>query len=129
MTATVGNGVAAKRAQPIQKVLRASNRAPGRTPGKAAGQSSSLVSRNVYINGHRTSIRLEPAMWDGLEEIAKRESISLHQVCSQVRNSSKTSGFTAAVRVYVMAYFKDAATELGHARAGHGRLNGNEQRV
>lgn len=36
---------------------------------KGEHSRSTLVSRNVVISGRRTSVRLEPEMWDGLREI------------------------------------------------------------
>jgi len=82
---------------------------------------SSLVSRNVTIGDHRTSIRLEPDMWNGLREICRREHVSMHDIATVVsaRKSTNTS-LTAAIRVFVMAYFRMAATEEGHSHAGHG---------
>lgn len=82
---------------------------------------SSLVSRNVTIGAHRTSVRLEPDMWTGLREICRREHVTLHDVATVVstRKAENTS-LTAAIRVFVMAYFRAAATEEGHNRAGHG---------
>jgi predicted DNA-binding ribbon-helix-helix protein len=82
---------------------------------------STLVSRNVTIAGHRTSVRLEPEMWSGLTEICRRERANLHEICTlvSVRKHENTS-LTAAIRVFVMAYFRTAATEDGHVKAGHG---------
>src|SRR5580704_6876417 len=76
---------------------------------------STLVSRNVTIAGHRTSVRLEPDMWSGLGEICRRERAKLHEICTSVamRKHENTS-LTAAIRVFVMAYFRAAATEDGH---------------
>ncbi len=45
--------------------------------GETARAPSSLISRNVTVAGHRTSMRLEPAMWDALGEICRREHASL----------------------------------------------------
>ncbi|MCA8931848.1 MAG: ribbon-helix-helix domain-containing protein, partial [Rhodospirillaceae bacterium] len=30
--------------------------------------TSTLLSRNITVDGHRTSIRLEPEMWEALDE-------------------------------------------------------------
>jgi predicted DNA-binding ribbon-helix-helix protein len=82
---------------------------------------STLVSRNVTINGKRTSVRLEPEMWSALTEICQREKATIHKVCSSIamRKDPNTS-LTAAIRVFIMAYFRVAATEDGHMRAQHG---------
>lgn len=82
---------------------------------------SSLISRNVTVEGRRTSMRLEPAMWDALYEIARREKLNLHQLCSIVaEQKGEETSLTAAIRVFVMSYFRVAATEEGHKKAGHG---------
>jgi predicted DNA-binding ribbon-helix-helix protein len=82
---------------------------------------STLVSRNVTIANHRTSVRLEPEMWSGLAEICRREGGSLHEVCTAVANrKNENTSLTAAIRVFVMAYYRAAATEEGHSKTGHG---------
>jgi predicted DNA-binding ribbon-helix-helix protein len=90
-------------------------------PRPAKTSPSTLVSRNVTIAGHRTSVRLEPEMWSGLSDICRRERGTLHEVCTAVamRKQPETS-LTAAIRVFVMAYFRAATTEDGHIKAGHG---------
>ncbi len=80
-----------------------------------------LVSRNVTISGRRTSIRLEQEMWDCLSEIARRERLSIHQIASVVAAVRQSSSLTAKLRVFIVGYFRAAATEAGHAGAGHGQ--------
>lgn len=85
------------------------------------GRSSTLVNRNVTIHGRRTSLRLEPAMWDALHEIAQRESTSVHELCTKVELDRQESTLTAAIRVYILGYYRAAATAQGHSLAGHGQ--------
>ena len=82
--------------------------------------NSTLINRNVTVNGHRTSMRLEPAMWDALEDICRREGLTIHDVCSLVDTRRSQSSLTAAMRVFILGYFRAAVTETGHANAGHG---------
>lgn len=91
--------------------------------GDEKGCKSTLVSCNVTILGRRTSVRLEPAMWNALHEIAGREKCKVHDICSLIhlRKNRKTS-LTAAIRVFLMLYYRAAATEEGHGRAGHGNF-------
>jgi len=84
---------------------------------------SSLVSRNVTIQGRRTSVRLEPEMWKALTEVSKREKCSSHEICTLVSLRKKpNTSLTAAIRVFVMLYFRAASTEVGHERSGHGNF-------
>jgi predicted DNA-binding ribbon-helix-helix protein len=82
-----------------------------------------LISRNVTVSGRRTSIRLEPEMWDGLVEICRRESVTPHQLTTLVDRCRHRSSLTAKLRVFILAYFRKASTEAGHAQAGHGRVS------
>jgi len=89
---------------------------------KKPSAHSTLVSRNITVNGHRTSVRLEPAMWNGLTDICRREHITVHSLCSAVATQkSKETSLTAAIRVFIMAYYRAAATEEGHEKSGHGQ--------
>lgn len=83
--------------------------------------SSGLISRNITICGKRTSIRLEVQMWQSLKDIAKREECSIHDLCSLVSLSRhKGITLTASIRIFIVMYYKAAATEEGHGNAGHG---------
>ncbi len=86
-----------------------------------SSEASTLINRNVTVNGHRTSMRLEPAMWEAMEDICHREHLSVHEVCSYVELRRTQSSLTAAMRVFILGYFRAAVTETGHALAGHGR--------
>ena len=88
----------------------------------ASNADSTLINRNVTVAGRRTSLRLEPAMWDALEEVARRERSTVHQICALVDARRSESSLTAAIRVFILGYYRAAATEDGHGNAGHGRV-------
>jgi len=81
-----------------------------------------LHSRNVRVAGHRTSVRLEPAMWEALRRICERERTTIHDLVTVIAARQPASSLTAAIRVYLLVYFQAAATDDGHRRAGHGGL-------
>ncbi len=88
---------------------------------EATQSRSTLISRNITVLGRRTSVRLEKEMWNSLRAIARRENCKIHDICSlvQLRKNPNTT-LTAAIRVFLMLYYRAAATEDGHSRAGHG---------
>lgn len=60
-------------------------------------------------------------MWQALREIAKREQCSIHDICDLIfMRKSEDMTLTASIRIFLMLYFKSAATEEGHRKAGHG---------
>ena len=96
----------------------------GQEGGHALRGASTLVNKNIFVGARRTSLRLEPAMWDALAEICRREDMTLHQLCALIDERRRASSLTAAIRVFIVNYFRSAATEEGHAGIGHGSLYG-----
>jgi predicted DNA-binding ribbon-helix-helix protein len=82
---------------------------------------STLITRNVIVNGHRTSVRMEPEVWQALDEITGREKIGRNHIFTTIANRLKPhQTLSSAVRVFVIAYYRESSTESGHVRAGHG---------
>jgi predicted DNA-binding ribbon-helix-helix protein len=81
---------------------------------------SRLINRNVVAGRGRTSMRLEPELWDALREISRRERLDLNQLVRHIESLGHRGGRTSAVRVYVLQYFRAAASEDGHEAAHHG---------
>jgi predicted DNA-binding ribbon-helix-helix protein len=74
-----------------------------------------LQSKNVRIHNKRTSVRLEPEMWDSLKEISTLERCSVHDLCGAVHDLKEpAASFTAALRVFLMEYYRSAAKASQH---------------
>ena len=87
-----------------------------------ARQSLGDASRNVVAASGRSSMRLEPETWEALREICQREQVDLAGLVQRVEGEGAPGSRTSAIRVFALGYFKAAATEEGHAAAGHGGL-------
>lgn len=70
---------------------------------------TSLVPGNLTVAGHKTAVRLEPEFWSALDEICARQGITRHEFATRVAKKKRTGGFTAALRVAVLKYFREAA--------------------
>ena len=81
---------------------------------------SRLINRNITAGAGRTSMRLEPEVWEALREVCLREGIELRELIRTVERTAPAGGRTSAVRVHVLEYFRAAATPEGHETAGHG---------
>lgn len=86
----------------------------------AAVVGSRLVNRNVVAERGRTSMRLEPELWDALLEVCDREEQDMNTIVRRVEAAGHAGGRTSAVRVFLLRYYRAAATEAGHMAAGHG---------
>lgn len=83
----------------------------GHAGSKGPSVQRAMLSRNVRIHNRRTSVRLEPAMWSALNEIALAENCTIHDLCGAVHDlKDEGVSFTAALRVFLMEYYRTAAS-------------------
>lgn len=67
---------------------------------------TSLISRNISIDRHRTSVRLEPEFWRALSHIAKRRHCTIHDLAAEAA-AARGGSLTSAIRVLVLLWFMD----------------------
>ena len=93
-------------------------------------------SAQVLVRHHDEDAPIHAAMRadamldkDALDEACQREDLTRHQLCTLIDARRRGSTLTAAVRIFVVGYYRAAATEHGHADAGHGALlrSGSQQ--
>lgn len=85
------------------------------------GEDGQLVIRQGVINGRRTSFRLDNLTWKAVAEVAEREGLTPNELYTRIaKEAPKGLNFTMALRRHLLAYFREAATEGAHTKAGHG---------
>lgn len=73
------------------------------------------------INSRRTSMRLCMKEWDALYEVCRIEKISKNRLIEMIEaHKSEELGLTYSTRLFLVTYFREAASEEGHKMAGHG---------
>lgn len=80
-------------------------------PGR--GRDTSLTTYTMVVNGRRTSVRVEAAVWDALAEIAWREDVRVADICARVDAARSERTLAASLRVYALRYFRRAAAASG----------------
>ncbi len=64
------------------------------------------VKRSVTINGHQTSISLEPLFWDMLKSAAQARGIAVNALVAMIDaeriKSNTPPGLASAIRVWVV---------------------------
>ncbi len=78
---------------------------------------SRLVNRNVVGEKGRTSMRLEPELWEALREICRREQADVGTMIRRIEalgraqsgDGGRSGGRTSAVRVFIVQYFRALA--------------------
>jgi len=78
---------------------------------------SPVMKRGVVARGHRTSVSLEEAFWDGLKEIAAECRLTLTDLIAHIDATRETTNLSSAIRVFVLAHFQEHCSALAE-RAG-----------
>lgn len=60
-----------------------------------------IAKHSIAIDGHRTSVSLEPEFWQALKAIAARRAITLNSLVSEIDRARK-GNLSSALRVYVL---------------------------
>lgn len=71
-----------------------------------------LHSRNVTINGRRTSMRLEPIFWEALSEIAAAKHMTISELCTLLKRRRGRRSMTSHIRLFVIEHFRNASVTL-----------------
>lgn len=66
---------------------------------------SELKKRNIVVNGSRTSVTLEPQVWEILHKVADAQNCDVHELCTFIgeRKNPDTS-LASAIRVFLISY-------------------------
>lgn len=105
----------------------AARRRPAVDPNATAPEVMQSVCRNVTVSGRRTSVRMEPLLWDSLSDIMRREQRTIHEIATLVDRRRGDSSLTAALRVFILSYFREATERLTGLEEGQSRFEGPMQ--
>ncbi|HYM73056.1 MAG TPA: ribbon-helix-helix domain-containing protein [Stellaceae bacterium] len=95
---------------------------PRRPQGPREVPISSLTIRNIVVAGHRTSVRLEPVMWEALRDIARAEQVALNELVTAIDEHRDGLNLTAAIRVYIVDFYRRAARSRAEPATAKPRL-------
>lgn len=72
--------------------------------------STRPVKHSLTLNGHRTSVSLEPEFWAAFRQIAREESKPINALAAEIdANRGFERGLASAIRVYVLRHCQSAA--------------------
>lgn len=74
-------------------------------------KATRLVNGNVFPNGRRTSVKLEPEFWDALYAAASENDINVRELVTIIANQNTDATLASAIRVWCLQY-------LGNVRRG-----------
>ena len=70
---------------------------------------SPILKRSIVLAGHKTSVSLEEAFWNGMKEISGERSMTLSELVGVIDTKRQQGNLSSAVRLFVLDYFKTRA--------------------
>lgn len=82
----------------------------------SVARASRPQKRSFSIRGHRTSISLEAAFWEALQEIAAARQRPLSQLVAAIDGARGEAGLSGAVRIFILDHFRGRAVGDGRSK-------------
>jgi len=74
---------------------------------------SPVVKRSIVVGGHKTSVSLEEAFWNGMKDIAGERSVTLSQLVGSIDAGRQQGNLSSAIRLFVLDHFRSRAANGG----------------
>ena len=70
---------------------------------------SPVVKRSIVVAGHKTSVSLEEAFWNGMKEISGLRDMTLSELVGEIDFNRQQGNLSSAIRLFVLDYFRTRA--------------------
>jgi predicted DNA-binding ribbon-helix-helix protein len=70
---------------------------------------SPVIKRSVVVAGHKTSVSLEEAFWNGMKEISVERNMTLSELVGEIDSKRQQGNLSSAIRLFVLDHFKTRA--------------------
>jgi predicted DNA-binding ribbon-helix-helix protein len=70
---------------------------------------SPVVKRSIVVAGHKTSVSIEEAFWNGMKEISALRNMTLSELVGEIDGNRQRGNLSSAIRLFVLDYFKNRA--------------------
>jgi predicted DNA-binding ribbon-helix-helix protein len=68
--------------------------------------NSTVVKRSIVLAGHKTSVSLEDAFWEGLKDIAKSKRKTLADLVGSIDTDREHANLSSAIRLFVLSHYQ-----------------------
>src|SRR6195952_4405643 len=95
-----------------RRIARRSRQRPaGTAPDRRRGRvvKSPVVKRSIVVAGHKTSVSLEEAFWNGMKEISGLRDMTLSELVGEIDSNRQQGNLSSAIRLFVLDYFRTRA--------------------
>jgi predicted DNA-binding ribbon-helix-helix protein len=70
---------------------------------------SPVVKRSIVVGGHKTSVSLEEAFWNGMKQISHERSVTLSELVGEIDTARQQGNLSSAIRLFVLDHFRTLA--------------------
>lgn len=67
---------------------------------------SPVVKRSIVVAGHKTSVSLEEAFWNGMKEISGERNLTLSELVGEIDGHRQQGNLSSAIRLFVLDYYR-----------------------
>ncbi|ACI92404.1 conserved hypothetical protein [Afipia carboxidovorans OM5] len=67
---------------------------------------SPVVKRSIVVAGHKTSVSLEEAFWNGMKEISSARGMTLSELVGEIDSQRKQGNLSSAIRLFVLDHYR-----------------------
>jgi predicted DNA-binding ribbon-helix-helix protein len=68
--------------------------------------NSPVIKRSIVIAGHKTSVSLEDAFWNGLKDIAVGRHMTLSELVATIDTGRPHGNLSSAIRLFVLSHYQ-----------------------
>jgi predicted DNA-binding ribbon-helix-helix protein len=68
--------------------------------------NSPVIKRSIVVGGHKTSVSLEDAFWQGLKEIARSRRTTLSDVVGDLDIQRSQGNLSSTIRLFVLGHYR-----------------------
>ncbi|HUZ33060.1 MAG TPA: ribbon-helix-helix domain-containing protein [Xanthobacteraceae bacterium] len=85
---------------------------------------SPVVKRSIVIAGHKTSVSLEDAFWNGLKDVATSRRMTLSDLVGSIDTERQQGNLSSAIRLFVLEHYQTRMNGNGDGDAHEARHDG-----
>lgn len=78
---------------------------------------SAVVKRSIVIAGHKTSVSLEDAFWQGLRDIAVARGMNLSEMVKTIDTGRQNGNLSSAIRLFVLDHYRNPSAASSNTEA------------
>ena len=73
---------------------------------------SPVIKRSIVIAGHKTSVSLEDAFWQGLKDIASARGMTLSELVASIDTDRRHGNLSSGIRLFVLEHYRSQSERL-----------------